>query len=367
MKLLIFPSDPLIAYVRKGELKPNYFNPGNLFDEIHFVTFPNEECLPEDIQVTLGRAAGFIHRLKPLGIGDIFFPFRRVEEVAELFESKTFDCVRAFNPTLSGFIALHYARRIGKPFVVSVHTVFDKLRQTVTSPKEVLRAVKYWLLYPHEKYVHRHADRIIGVTYESVRHASMRNARTTVIFNRIYPETFHPDPASEKTYDMIMVGRVEKPKRQELLLKALAPGRRCLIIGTGNGLEALKEMSKKSGTDVVFIDTVPNVELAQWYNRSRICVQLSDYEGFGIPVLEAMMCGLPVVCSDIPSFREIGQKSVLYVRNRPDEIRRTVESLLDDAAKMENYAQASLKRAREIEGDEMETKEAELYKEVIGG
>jgi hypothetical protein len=41
--------------------------------------------------------------------------------------------------------------------------------------------------------------------------------------------------------------------------------------------------------------------------------------------------------------------------------------LLDDAAKMENYAQASLKRAREIEGDEMETKEAELYKEVIGG
>jgi len=73
MKALIFPNDPLIAYVRKGELKERYFNPKNIFEEVHFVTFSDVECEVEEIQKTIGNAKGYIHRVGRLSLLDMFF------------------------------------------------------------------------------------------------------------------------------------------------------------------------------------------------------------------------------------------------------------------------------------------------------
>ena len=66
MKVLIFPNDPLIAYLEKGELKDRYFNPNNIFDEVHFITFADKECKVKDIQKTIGDAKGYIYRFDKL-------------------------------------------------------------------------------------------------------------------------------------------------------------------------------------------------------------------------------------------------------------------------------------------------------------
>lgn len=52
--------------------------------------------------------------------------------------------------------------------------------------------------------------------------------------------------------------------------------------------------------------------LRMFYNESRLCILPSLYDGFGIPVLEAQVCGCPMVCSTIGPFKEIGAQSVLY-------------------------------------------------------
>jgi glycosyltransferase involved in cell wall biosynthesis len=54
------------------------------------------------------------------------------------------------------------------------------------------------------------------------------------------------------------------------------------------------------------------IELAEVYRRARVVLMTSEQEGFGLPVLEALACGTPVVATDLPVFREVGGAGALY-------------------------------------------------------
>ena len=62
---------------------------------------------------------------------------------------------------------------------------------------------------------------------------------------------------------------------------------------------------------VIFPGFIPEAELADWYRAAELFIYPSLLEGFGLPVLEAMACGTPVVCSAIPSLLEIVGDSAL--------------------------------------------------------
>jgi len=125
MKALIFPNDPLIAYLEKGELKDRYFNPKNIFKEVHFITFNDVECEVKDIQKTIGDAVGYIHRVDRLSIFDMFFPSRRVKNIMACVEGIDFDVVRSFNPIFHGYYAGLIAKKYNKPFLMSLHGNYD--------------------------------------------------------------------------------------------------------------------------------------------------------------------------------------------------------------------------------------------------
>lgn len=55
-----------------------------------------------------------------------------------------------------------------------------------------------------------------------------------------------------------------------------------------------------------------DLELYAWYKGATALIFPSYYEGFGLPIIEAMQFGLPIICSDIPVFREIG-KTLFYI------------------------------------------------------
>jgi glycosyltransferase involved in cell wall biosynthesis len=77
--------------------------------------------------------------------------------------------------------------------------------------------------------------------------------------------------------------------------------------------EPLLEIQKYiDGRNVVALGFVPTGELVKLYNQARAYVQPSVYEGFGLPVLEAMACGTPVVCGKNSSLVEIGGDAVTY-------------------------------------------------------
>jgi len=98
--------------------------------------------------------------------------------------------------------------------------------------------------------------------------------------------------------------------------------------------------------DVLFFDHVPDEDLALFYNVADAFVMPSLYEGFGLPVLEAMACGTPVVCSNAAALPEIaGDAALLVDPDDADGLAETICTLLEDEGLWERFHQAGLKRA----------------------
>ena len=75
-----------------------------------------------------------------------------------------------------------------------------------------------------------------------------------------------------------------------------------------------KEIKKHK--DIIFIDFPTEAELHQLYHRSSLFLFASFYEGFGIPLLEALTHKKPCIVSDIPTFREIGKDKIIYLKTK---------------------------------------------------
>ena len=73
----------------------------------------------------------------------------------------------------------------------------------------------------------------------------------------------------------------------------------------------------------------------------------SKYEGFGLPILEAMSCECPVITSNISSMPEVGGNAVEYAEpGEPEDLACKIEVLLDNARKREKMAISGLKRSQ---------------------
>ncbi len=85
------------------------------------------------------------------------------------------------------------------------------------------------------------------------------------------------------------------------------------------------------GDQVVFLPEVPAEGLAELYRGASLLLLPSYVESFGLPIVEAMACGLPVIATDIPVAREVGGEAVLYYRaGDPDDLAATVGRVLSD-------------------------------------
>ena len=80
-----------------------------------------------------------------------------------------------------------------------------------------------------------------------------------------------------------------------------------------------------------FVENVPNEDLIALYNAAALFVLPSFYEGFGLPVLEAMACGTPVVCSERGSLPEVAGDAALLVNpDGLDGLASAMERALED-------------------------------------
>jgi glycosyltransferase involved in cell wall biosynthesis len=76
---------------------------------------------------------------------------------------------------------------------------------------------------------------------------------------------------------------------------------------------------------VHFPGFVPDAELPQWYRAAELFLYPSRYEGFGLPVVEAMACGTPVICSNAPGVREVAGAAAMQLA--PDDVEAWVAAL----------------------------------------
>jgi glycosyltransferase involved in cell wall biosynthesis len=186
--------------------------------------------------------------------------------------------------------------------------------------------------------------------------------RTTVVPNGPHPSC-KPDaePAADIDaarllgprsgfIDLLHVGSTIARKRIDALLQMLAAlratRRNLRLIRVGGPFTAAQQaLARDLGVAdaIVVLPTLDRSTLAAVYRRSVLLLMPSEREGFGLPVLEALACGTPVVASDIPALREVAGYAAAYCAVDDIEAwQSTVSRLLDE--RQDHHAQWTLRR-----------------------
>lgn len=116
---------------------------------------------------------------------------------------------------------------------------------------------------------------------------------------------------------------------------------------------------------VKFLGSVPKVDLVYLYNAATVFVLPSLYEGFGIPVLEAMACGTPVITSNVSSLPEVAGNSALLVDPYDVEsMTDAIEQVLGSPSLQQRLREQGLKWVKEFSWSKTAGETIKLYKEA---
>lgn len=111
---------------------------------------------------------------------------------------------------------------------------------------------------------------------------------------------------------------------------------------------------------------LPDECLRYLYRRARLVVCPSLYEGFGFPVLEAMVFGAPIVCSDLPVFREVAGEAALFVELEEEAWRTALRRVWCDEALRATLSRRGLQKARTFSWHRAAMETLDLFRHAGG-
>lgn len=237
-----------------------------------------------------------------------------------------------------GHAARKYCIRKGLKFTTSYHTQFPEYVR--------LRApVPISWTYRYLKRFHDRAERTMVPTPSQKQKLDERNFSNVVVWSRgVDTDLFHPREKifidAERPVSMYM-GRVAVEKNIEAFLDLDLPGTKYIV---GDGPD-LAEMKKKY-PDVIFTGFRRGVELAQYLAAADVFVFPSLTDTFGLVMLEAMACGVPVAAFPVTGPVDVVQQGVTGVLD--DDLQKAVEAALKldpqdciDYARQNSWAQCA--------------------------
>jgi glycosyltransferase involved in cell wall biosynthesis len=178
---------------------------------------------------------------------------------------------------------------------------------------------------------------------------------------------------------LLYVSALEHPRKNHVnLIRAFSrlrgtPGCPATLVLAGphsRGWEAVRaEIARVgAGEAIRVLGAVPDEDIAALYGCARAVVHPSTHEGFGLPLLEAMACGTPVACSDIPAFRELaGAAAVFFDPRDPAAIAAAVVELCRDESRRERCRLEGLARSVPFTWETTAARVVELYERVLAG
>lgn len=138
-------------------------------------------------------------------------------------------------------------------------------------------------------------------------------------------------------------------------------------VGERKNLSRIKDAAKKYPQVILgeTIKNIPDEEMPFLYSGASVLVYASLYEGFGLPILEAMACGTPVITSNISSMPEVGGDAPLYVNPESViDIENAIRSVLNDSKRSQAMIEKGFKQARKFSWKKCAEETAEVYRNL---
>jgi len=175
---------------------------------------------------------------------------------------------------------------------------------------------------------------------------------------------------------ILNIGLIRKIKGFDILVEAIAklrselPDMKLHIVG--HDPSNYSDLVKKRGIEkfVVFHGKVPHLMVPSYLKSADICVFPSRLEGFGIVILEAMASGVPIVASDIGSFREIlsnGKYGMLFKSGNANALFEAILGLYQDQGRSKKVATAALEAVKAYSWENIAEKYISLYHSLLVG
>lgn len=176
----------------------------------------------------------------------------------------------------------------------------------------------------------------------------------------------------------LFVGSPKPHKNLPVLFEAFAllqlrhhPEVELVIIGKDTKNEpVLRALAHRLGIDqsLRWIESVSDQLLRVCYSAAEATVMPSRQEGFGLPVIESMACGTPVICADAASLPEIsGGCSLLFDPSSPEECSSQMLRILDSPGLREQLREKGLRRARQFDPTRAVVQHTQLFSDLLAG
>ncbi|MCL6446981.1 MAG: glycosyltransferase family 4 protein [Armatimonadetes bacterium] len=273
----------------------------------------------------------------------LFKPCRLVTTIHDVIEFRR----REFGDT-----RLSFRHRLSRVYRMGILPQVARMSDLVITVSEYSRQdIAEVLRIPPEK---------IRVTYE---------APTVVEQHLSRAELFSRLGISERDY-IFALGAVDRRKNTARLLESFHR----LRAETGSsvslvvaGIEKTEIFAPLAGEGVYLFGFLPEEIITALYKRAIFFVFPSLYEGFGLPVLEAMACGTPVLCSGTTSVGEVaGEAAVKFDPTSDSDLVAKMKQLLNDPELRTRLAERGYLRAREFSWERCARDTLSVYGEVLG-
>ena len=371
MKLCIFPNDPIIAYFEKGEIKPRYFNPKNFFNEIHIISFIDNDIDPSFVQTLVGDATLTIHSLGKLNTLNLQ---KKKHDALRLVKKIDPDVIRAYNSKLEGWIAAYCSKSIHKPLFVSIHSQYDGYRKLMKSKnlkKYLILLYSKWIIEP---FVLKNANKITGV-YKIIEPYvyGIIKKNPEILYNKI-DDQFYTKKIIKRDYKkplILSISRLSLQKNHHILIHSIKDlDVHLQIIGDGELRNELQSLVKQLDIEnkVTFIKSVPNNKIKDYFNSADIFALAYDpeIEGVPIPVLEALASGMPIVIPKPKKDLSDGlDDCVLFADLKPKSFKEKFIQIIEDDKIREKLCHNALLKSINFSIDKIENREKAIYQELI--
>ncbi len=272
--------------------------------------------------------------------------------------------------------------RLSVPTVLTVHDM-----RLVRMPETYGRA-RYLFLRSVIPGSLRRAERIVAVSNDTredlARHFGVPREKVTISHNPVPPGFARVEDRSvldrvRRKYGLpaafiLSVGRIEPRKNVDRLIEAFAS------VGEGFGVGLVvaggrdpafgeyHDLVRRRGADkgVVFTGYVDDADLPALYSMASLFAFPSLHEGFGVPVLEAMACGTPVLTSDTSALPDVaGDAAVLVDPSSVESIAAGLARILGDEPFRERLVERGYERARRFDARSAAEAIVGLYKKIL--